>query len=94
MKLIADKILRGSAYFADPGDEFEVDAEEAAQLIAAKAAHAAPKTVERAVEEPKVEKAVDEPEVSERVIPPEPVAKSRPKKRARKRAPRKVSGKK
>ena len=92
MRLIADKILRGADLMADPGDEFESDAEAAAELIAANAAHPAPKVVERAVEVPAVEKAVDEPEVSQRVIPPEkPGAKPKPGKRVRKG--RKVSGK-
>lgn len=92
MKLIADKQLRGATLMVNPGEAFEVDAEEAAQLIAAEAAHPAPKVVERAVEAPVVEKAVDEPEVQERVIPPEkPGAKPKPQKRVRK--PKRVAKK-
>ena len=88
MKLIADKRLRGAHLTCEKGDEFEVGAKEAAQLIAAKVAHPAPQKVERAVDAPAVEKAVDEPEVQERVIPPET-----PEPRARKTKPKKVSGK-
>ena len=92
MRLIADKILRGTGVMADPGDEFEADAEQAAQLIAAGAAHPKPERVERAVAVETVERAVVEPEVQERVIPPASVAK--PTGSARKRAPKKVSGRK
>jgi len=92
MRLIADRMLRGSAVVADPGQEFDVEAEAAAQLIASGAAHAAPLKVERAVEAPVVERAVEESEVVERVIAPEPVgAPAKAHKRVRKG--RKVSGK-
>jgi len=92
MRLIADKAILGGKYQAWPGDEFDCPDNEVAGLIEAKAAHPAPKKVERAVEAQAVEKAVDEPEVQERVTPPEPVSSPAPKKRrGRKRAPKKVS---
>jgi len=99
MKLIADKQLRGIHGNVEVGDEFEAEAERAVQLIAAKAAHPAPKAVERAtVDEGGVEKAADVPE-PQRKMPtkpvnpapepkpePKPKAKPKPKPKAKKKA--------
>ena len=95
MKLIADKQLRGASYLADVGDEFEVGAQEAVQLIAADAAHPAPKAVERAdADEGGVEKAADAPPPPQRKMPTKPVnpapePKPKPKPKAKKKAAKK-----
>jgi len=95
MRLIARIVLSGTNYSVRPGSEFEVGADEAAQLISAGAAYKAPKRVERAVEDPAVEKAVEEvevvnPDVQQRVTAPASVDKPSPPK-PRKRKGKKVS---
>jgi len=94
MKLIADKQLRGTHGNTEVGEEFEAAADRAAQLIAAKAAHPAPKAVERATaDEPEVEKAVDVAE-QRRVIPTKPVNPAPAAKPAAKKKPVKKAAKK
>ena len=94
MKLIADKQLRGIHGNVEVGDEFEAEAERAVQLIAAKAAHPAPKAVERAtVDEGGVEKAADVPEPQRKMptkpVNPAPEPKPKPKPKAKKKAAKK-----
>jgi len=95
MKLIADKQLRGIHGNVEVGDEFEAEAERAVQLIAAKAAHPAPKAVERAdADEGGVEKAADAPPPPQRKMPTKPVnpapePKPKPKPKAKKKAAKK-----
>ncbi len=89
-KLIADKVLSHDLYQAWPGNEFECPDGHVAALIKAKAAHLAPKKVERAVDSSVFEKAVDEPEVLERVTK----ASAKPKTRKRVSKGGKVSGRK